>query len=722
MFVTKRSGEVQPFDVKKISRAVSSAGARQEVSEVIAKSVETALTLLSQSSFGVEDVQDLVERMLIEAGEATVAKSYILYRAERSSIRRERQAPDSKAIEDYINMSKYARYDPKKRRRETWEESCDRLMRMHLSYLPEVESKIKDAFENYVKPKIVLPSMRSLQFGGRAIEVNHVRMYNCSFTLIDRSEVFGQILFLLLSGCGVGYSVQRMHIDCLPLLVKPDTKYVEFWKVTDTIEGWGDALTVLVSSYINPSKFRYVEFDFSGIRVEGSTLAISGGKAPGHIPLKIMLEKARSILDRATGRNLTPLECHDIICYIAECVLSGGIRRSSLWCGFSPDDPGMVACKADDWYVGNPQRAMANNSAIFNPNDANPVLFGNLFSYTKQYGEPGFFWATQPHHGTNPCAEIGLNPVMEGKTGFAFCNLTEINAAAVGNKKEFLDACYVASFLGTLQASYTMFPYLGDITESIVKRDALLGVSITAIMDNALVRDPKVLKEGVLAVQNANEDTAHLIGINTASRLTCIKPSGTASLLLGCVGSGIHPHHSRRYIRRITANSNEPVFRWFYRFNPHMCLEKPNGDWVIEFPVECRDSALTKEDFTAEEFMKEIYNVYEFWVAPGTRRYDEGLTHNVSCTVSIKDSEWNTAGYLAWENRFNLRAMAFLSYVGDKVYPFAPREEIITVADEARWNELISKYREVDYTLLREDDDNTDMAPVCEGAVCDIVF
>jgi ribonucleoside-diphosphate reductase alpha chain len=319
----------------------------------------------------------------------------------------------------------------------------------------------------------------------------------------------------------------------------------------------------------------------------------------------------------------------------------------------------------------------------------------------KEYGEPGFFITKDRDWGCNPCGEIGLNPVWENEdgteeTGWGFCNLTEVNGTGVDSSDEFFAACRAASFIGTLQASYTSFPYLSTVTEKIVRRDALLGVSITGIMDNPIFLDRSMMREGALLVVEENERAAESIGIRSAARATTVKPSGTASLLLGAVGSGIHPHHARRYFRRITCNPLEPGFRYFQTVNPHMCEEKSDGDWVITFPIECRSDAIIIDDMSAVDFMNRVFDVYQDWITFGTTR-DE-LSHNVSCTVTVEETEWEAVEIHAYLNRDRVAAMSFLPRLGDKIYAHAPREKIEGEADEARWNELISKYQPVDWS------------------------
>jgi ribonucleoside-triphosphate reductase len=461
----------------------------------------------------VEEAQDLVEEAISRAGHFDVAKSFVIYRNDR-----EKQRPISygdagkRAISDLVQISKYARFNPAANRRETWEESVrDRVRPMHLRrYQGQgIDDDLNAAFEAALR-KEVLPSMRSMQFGGKAVEVNHSRMFNCAFTLCDRPAVFRESLFLLLSGCGVGYSVQKEHVSELPL-VKPRPNVTDLplrhHEIADTIEGWCAAADELVNSYFEGY---YAEFSYAKIRAKGLPLKTSGGKAPGHLPLKFALENVRGILDGAVGRHLRPLEVHDSMCHLAEAVLSGGIRRSAMISIFSLDDEEMMMAKTGDWCQKTPWRLNANNSAFIHREKATREQFSNLMKATKEFGEPGFFFADNPDHGSNPCCEIMLNPVVTIKenreiarlrqlgytapltigqrlTGFQMCNLTTINASAASTPDKFYELCRHAAVLGTAQAGYTFMPALGPVTQFLNEREALLGVSICGIMDNPKV-------------------------------------------------------------------------------------------------------------------------------------------------------------------------------------------------------------------------------------------
>ena len=753
--ILKRGGQQsQEFNLSKIERAVGSAFGEvgQPVSAAflvdLAKLVKAKILLrYGEGDVPVESVQDFVETALMETGQTEVAKAYILYRSKRGDIRERRLFPDKDAVADYIHPGKYSRYLPDLKRRELYEETVARVEGMHLKRFPHLSSEISCAFD-MVRAKRVLPSMRSMQFAGAAIEAANPRIFNCSFMHIDKFRAFGDTLYLLLCGCGVGYSIQFDHVEKLPALKHIDFHKVRHHHVADTIEGWANAAVFLLESYV---KGFYAEFDYSSVRSEGVPLKTSGGKAPGHLGLKIAIEAIRAILDQAQGRQLRPIECYDILCLEADAVLSGGIRRSATIALFSLEDGEMMAAKTGSWLEKYPWRQNSNNSAVLKRDEVGKRQFKRIFKYIKEFGEPGFVFTSNYEYGFNPCVEINLNPVLEITpetfalvekkrakgvripkiklgdkfTGVAFCNLTEINASLFEDAGDFYAAAKAASFIGTLQAAYTDFPYLGWVSEVIAEREALLGVSMTGVMDSpevALI--PEFQRCAAEAAVEENKRAAALIGVEEAARVTCVKPSGTSSLELGCVGSGHHPHHARRYIRRVIANELEPVFQYFRSNNPHMCVKKPDGDWVIEFPVMAPEGATVLADMTAVEFLTGVRNTQENWVIPGTARPDSspGACHNVSNTVVVHPHEWEEVSEYVWKNKQSFSGIAFLPASGDKDYAFSPREAILTEADEAHWNNLLWHYVPVDYQQMVENDDGTTLAQelTCVGGSCDI--
>lgn len=1049
-------------------------------------------------------------------------------------------AVDRSALSEFIHTTKYARYMPEVKRRELPAETIARVETMHLERFPQIADDIKWAFD-MVRQDKVLPSMRSMQFGGAAVLQNNARLFNCSYSLCDRPRFFQEALFLLLSGAGVGFSVQYEHVEKLPALKRVDTNIVKHHIIADTIEGWADALGALITGYL---RGYHVEFSYHKIRDRGEILKTSGGRAPGHLPLRKALEKIRLVLDGAQNRQLRPVECYRIMCLAADAVLSGGIRRSAMICLFSYDDDEMMAAKTGDWYVRYPEYANSNNSVVLVRKDAKKRQFQKIIKAAREWGEPGFFFTDEIDIGTNPCfspdtriatadgmrrvvdlfengqknkvvsdarvgkgnafspsrfgvlaeeatpvfktgsgrvlyevetehgytvratgnhdfvtldgrkrledlvegdllplqsdeglwakeagredhlstgflygmvagdgcvsghsafvdvwekdfesvpylvetvvkvtgnkdahftdctlsvggvqkkrlggvgfrkwldsslnensiilkeavpeavwcgsrdlargylqglfftdgtvnvvgskkkqtvslrlgqsdkkflqdvqallanfgvvsrlylrrpvretllpdgrggsklypckdywelivnrpnsirfierigvdllgwkgrllqnslevrgfdcrkperyvtkvksvkmvglsdtycltqpatncviaggvvvgqcAEIALNPVLtidadsfsvltkmweedsskmpakaikEGETytGWAMCNLSEQNAALFKTKEDFFAAAKAAAIIGTVQASYSSFPYLGWVTEAIVKREALLGVGMTGIMDSpAIALNPEYQREAAKVVIDTNREIAAKIGVRQAARTTCVKPSGTTSLRLGCVASGIHGHPGStklgqtKYFRRVVANMTEPTFRHFLKTNPHMCESKGNdrGDWVITFPVEVPEGAILQDDLTAIEFLEHVKSTQLNWVVPGNARPEStpGANHNVSNTVVVGEDEWEKVETYLWENRKFFTGVSLLPKMADKLYQHAPREVVTTPADLEKWNHLATHYVPVPWETMVEDSDGTNLSgeAACAGGACEV--
>ena len=678
-------------------------------------------------------------------------------------------------LQDFIAVSRYARYLPEKRRRETWDEAVARVRDMHLAYYPDrslrgavfaaqvageatgeelaawgncrtLHEAIREAFEA-VRKREILPSMRSLQFGGAAILGKHPRIYNCAFTYLDRLEAFREAFYLLLCGCGVGFSVQARHVTKLPALAPRREGTVPVHHVVaDTIEGWADALHILLEQAVAGGS---VDFDYSHIRQEGAPLRTTGGKAPGPGPLYHTLTRIERILHGAAGRRLKTIEAYDILCWAAKAVLSGGVRRSATICLFSVDDADMAAAKTGNWLADHPQRVASNNSAVVIRRSATRAQFTALFEAQKQFGEPGFYFVEDADYGANPCVEIGLHPrlkldgaairrlrelghtgpLRQGAvlTGVQFCNLATVSAAAADSPAAFRRLCALAALVGTLQAGYTDFRYLSPVSRVITEREALLGISLCGILDRPeLLLDPAILRGGAAVVKAVNAVAARALGIQPAARTTCVKPEGTASLLLG-TSSGLHPHHARRYFRRVQANVHDPVYVHFRRANPHM-VEPSVYDLncrteVISFPVEGPVFGVYRDELSAVRHLTYIRLVQENWVQAGRRheRFSPGLHHNVSCTVSVRPDEWDAVAEYIWTHRHSFTGVALLQDHGDKVYAQAPREGVVTVADIEKWNSLV--YAPVDFTTLEESEDITELKQVaaCAGGACELV-
>ena len=604
-----------------------------------------------------------------------------------------------------VNM-KYAKFVPALNRRETWEEICYRNRNMHLDKYPELSAEIINVYNDFIIPKKVLPSMRSAQFAGKPIELSPNRIYNCCFLPIDDYRAFSEIMFLLLGGTGAGYSVQNNHISKLPPITKPTKK--RRYVVDDSIAGWSDAIKALMKAYMKGKSLP--QFDFSDIREKGAPLVTSGGKAPGPAGLKECLFKMQQLLDtKEHGEQLTSLEVHDLICYIADAVLTGGIRRAALICLFDLNDESMLTCKFGNWWELNPQRGRANNSAVVKRGKITEDKFKILWEKIQASGsgEPGLYFTNNTDWGTNPCCEIALRP-------FQFCNLTEINASDVKDQKDLEERAKAASFLGTLQTGYTDFHYLRDIWKRTTEKDSLLGVSMTGIASGAVLSLD--LKAAANIVKEENKRVAKLIGVNPAARTTCVKPAGTTSLVIGS-SSGIHAWHDPYFIRRIRVGKNEAIYKYLAQNHPELIEDeyfKPNEQAVISIPMQSPAGAIFRNE-TAIDLLERVKKFSTEWVNSG--HIDGDNTHNVSATISIKKDEWEKVGKWMWENRNHYNGLSVLPFDGG-TYKQAPFE---TISKEV-YEEMVQHLRDVDLTKIIETEDNTDLSSeaACAGGACEI--
>tara|TARA_Y200000002_G_C22676915_1_gene662486 strand:- start:616 stop:2478 length:1863 start_codon:yes stop_codon:yes gene_type:complete len=615
----------------------------------------------------------------------------------------------NKILSDITVYMKYAKYLPEKNRRETWEELVTRNKNMHIKKYPDLTSEIEKAYEKVYQKK-VLPSMRSLQFGGKPIEISPNRVYNCAYLPIDSIECFHEIMFLLLGGTGVGYSVQRHHVDKLPTVNQPYSKRTRRHLIGDSIEGWADAIKVLMKSYMGSKRSSKIIFDYSDIRPKGAQLVTSGGKAPGPQPLKECVVKVQGILqDIEDGDRLTTLQAHDIVCHIADAVLAGGIRRAALISLFSADDEAMIGCKSGHWWEESPQRGRANNSAVLMRHKINKGFFMDLWKRIELSGagEPGIYFNNDKDWGTNPCCEIALRP-------YQFCNLCEVNASDIVDQTDFNDRCRVASFIGTLQAGYTDFHYLRDIWKDTTEKDALIGVSMTGIGSAAVLQLD--MREAADIVVSKNKQTAKKIGIKPAARCTTVKPAGTTSLALG-TSSGIHAWHNDYYVRRVRVGKNESMYKYLVNNHPDLIEDeyfRPHDTAVISIPQKAPANAILRTE-SPFDLLERIKKVATEWVQPGHKRGSN--THNVSATVSLKQDEWNKAGKWMWDNRDYYNGLSVLPYDGG-TYTQAPFEDIT----EGEYINMLQHLTDINLEDVKETEDNTDLSGelACAGGACEI--
>ena len=603
---------------------------------------------------------------------------------------------------------KYAKYIPELKRRETWEELVTRNKAMHLKHYPKLKEDIENAYK-FVYDKKVLPSMRSMQFGGKPIEISPNRIYNCAYMPIDHIDSFSECMFLLLGGTGVGYSVQKHHVEKLPPINKPYPKRTKRYLIGDSIEGWADSVKVLMKSYLNGRSSRII-FDFSDIRPKGARLVTSGGKAPGPQPLKECLLKMEGLLSaKEDGDKLTTLEVHDIICYIADAVLAGGIRRAALISLFSADDDHMIGAKSGQWWEKNPQRGRANNSAVLMRHKITKDFFMNLWERVKASGagEPGIYFNNDKDWGTNPCCEIALRP-------YQFCNLCEVNVSNIESQEDFENRVKAAALIGTLQAGYTNFHYLREIWKETTEKDALIGVSMTGIGSAAVLQMD--MKEAANIVKKENARIAKLIGIKKAARCTTVKPAGTTSLTLG-TSSGIHAWHNDYYIRRLRVGKNESIYNYLINSHPQLIEDdyfRPHDTAVISIPQKAPKGSILRTE-SPFQLLERVKKVASEWVKKGHRTGSN--THNVSATISLKDNEWELAGEWMWENKEFYNGLSVLPYDGG-TYTQAPFEDIT----KKKYKELEESLINIDLFNVIENDDNTNLSGelACAGGSCEV--
>jgi ribonucleoside-triphosphate reductase len=610
---------------------------------------------------------------------------------------------NQRILSDLIIHMKYARYLQQVQRRELWVEICERYAVMLMERYPLLEREIRENLVFVVQKKI-LPSMRAMQFAGIAIERNNSRIYNCAYMPVDDIRSFSEAMFLLLGGTGVGFSVQIDHVDNLPP-VKKAVKRKRFL-VGDSLEGWADAVKVLLKGYFGVSEY-IPDFDYSDIRPKGARLITAGGKAPGPEPLKICIAHLSAILDRKKdGSKLTPLECHDMMCHIANAVLAGGIRRSAMISLFSYNDEEMLTCKFGNWWELNEQRGRANNSVVLPRESTTKEEFFTLWKKIELSGsgEPGFYFTNNIDWGTNPCCEIALRP-------FQFCNLCEVNVSDVFTQEDLNERVAAAAFFGTLQAGFTDFHYLREIWKTTTEKEALIGVGMTGIASGRVLELD--LNEAAVIVKKVNLSLSCHLKIEFAARCTTIKPSGTSSIVLG-TSSGIHAWHNDYYLRRVRIGKNEALYSYLRDHHPELLeddlLNSRQG--IIRIPQKAPSGSILRTE-SVMELLERIKKFNNEWVGNGLRSGSNA--NNVSATVSIPDGQWEKVGEWMWANKSSYNGLSVLPFDNGN-YKQAPFEDI----SREEFEFLEKSLRDLDLSRVLEVDDSTELQAeaACAGGSC----
>lgn len=743
--VQKRNGSIVPFELGRVVNAIHKAmisveeGSEEEAKLVANKVLADLVRIVKKfKNFvpTVEGIQDTVEKELILSEYVKTAKSYILYRDKRSKLREKGvQVPEKvrqlteeskkyfkSPLGEFVYYRSYSKWIDEEGRRETWIETVDRYMSFMRENLDNTlkESEYKEVREAILNQE-AMPSMRLLQFAGPAARKTNVCAYNCSFIAPSILQDFAEIMYISMCGTGVGFSVESQNIQALPQIKSQTGKKLPTHIIADTKEGWGDALYLGIKTWYEGND---IEFDYSKLRLAGARLKTMGGRSSGPEPLKRLLDFSRMKILKRQGRRLTNLDAHDIICCIGDCVVSGGVRRSALISLSDLDDEMMRDSKKGQFYLNEPQRSIANNSAVYLQKPTNAEFLDEWVALMKSgAGERGIFnrgglVKTLPERrlkalngyigdlGTNPCGEI----ILQSKQ---FCNLSEIVARANDDEKSLLRKVRVAAILGTYQATLVKFGYLSKSWEDNCKKERLLGVSITGQWDCPTVRDAKVLQKLKKEAIRINELYAKRFKINPSTCITCIKPSGTLSQMVDC-SSGMHTRHSQYYIRRVRISATDSLFKMLrdqgVPYHPEVGQSMDNATtYIFEFPVKAPEGSLFRDDLTALEQL-------EHWKLVKVNFTE----HNPSVTVSISEDEWIDVANWLYKNWDIVGGLSFLPR-SNHVYRMAPYEEI----DEKAYNELVKKFAHIDFSKIvtyeKVDETEVKKELACVSGVCEIV-
>jgi ribonucleoside-diphosphate reductase alpha chain len=751
--IEKRDGRIAPFSFEKIVAAIhksmiASGEGTEEDAALVAHQVAGELARFAKKYKNflptVEGIQDAVEKQLMLNDYTETAKAYILYRDKRNQLRAEqieipeevrKMAEESKkyfngnSLGEFVYLRTYAKWLPEQGRRETWIETVDRyidFMRENLG--KKLSDKEYAELREAILSQKVMPSMRLMQFAGDAARRSNVTAYNCSYIAPSKLEDFAEIMYISMCGTGAGYSVESANIQALPQIAYQTGEKLATFVVPDSKEGWCDALTLGLKTWYDGKD---IDFDFSLIRPAGARLATMGGKASGPAPLISLLAFARERVLSRQGRRLRNIDAHDLICKIGDCVVSGGVRRSAMISLSDLDDELVRDAKKGQFWMTEPQRALANNSAVYNEKPSNEEFMDEWVALVKsKAGERGIFnrgglmtqlpkrridfWKESGYvqggrvvgpAGTNPCGEI----ILKSKQ---FCNLTEVVARADDTKETLIEKARLATILGTYQSSLSNLGYLSKDWVKNCEEERLLGVSITGQWDSTVVRDADVLEAMKAETIKVNKKYAERFGINQSTAITCVKPSGTVSQTLG-VASGMHARHAPYYIRRIRISATDSLFKMLrdqgVPYHPEVGqTEEDASTFVLEFPVKSPDGAISKDDLTALDQLEHWKMVKEHFTE-----------HNPSVTISVGEDEWIKVANWVYENWDIVGGLSFLPR-SNHVYQLAPYEEIT----KEQYEEMTKRFQHIDYGKLYayERTDETEMKKelACVSGTCEI--
>ena len=743
--IIRRDGSTSPFDLNRIAIAVGKAlKATKEADEKESRYVAYAVAKELQERVKedknyvphVEEIQDIVENELIMMNYSKTAKAYILYRQARAEKRKQSGVAVSAEVRKVVNESKkyfrnalsefvfyssYSRWIPEKGRREAWVETVDRYMdfmreKLGKKLVPAEYAEVR----KYILGMKALGSMRLLWAAGHAAHASNICAYNCSFVAPTSWKDLGEIMYVLMCGTGIGFSVERQNAELFPIIKRQTGKKLLTHLVGDSREGWAEALVLGLETWSSGAE---IDFDYSKVRPQGARLKTMGGRASGPDPLRALFDFARSKMVLRQGRHLTTLDLHDIICKIGEVVVAGGVRRSALISLSELDDSDMRGAKSGQFYFTHPERAMANNSTVYNEKPTTEQFLEEWISLMKSgSGERGIFnrgslqkqlperrWKTfvkdAENCGINPCGEI----VLKSKQ---FCNLSEVVARMEDTEKTLLDKVRVAAILGTYQATLTDFPYISKEWKKNCEEEALLGVSITGQWDCPAVRNPKTLEKLKKMAVETNKKYAKRFGINQSTCVTCVKPSGNGSQLFDSA-SGCHPRHAKCYIRRVRIEGHNPIFMMLkdlgVPYSPEVGQSAATAKtFVLEFPIKTTKGAVVKKDLNAIDQL-------EYWKML-KNHYTE---HNPSVTILVGNDEWLKVGSWVYENWDIVGGLSFLPK-DENIYQLAPYEEIT----EEKCDELIKNFPKIDFSKLvtyeYEDETKGSKELACVAGLCEI--